>query len=53
MKPVKIIATVFLFYVGIVALFESLLGYFQPEAGTSMVITTFDNEKNGNDHVDA
>ncbi len=51
MKSVKIITTVFLFYVGIVALFESLLGYFQPEAGTSMVITTFDNENNGSDRV--
>ena len=51
MKPVKIVTAVFLFYVGVVALFESLLGYFQPEAGTSMVITTFDNENNGNDRV--
>jgi hypothetical protein len=50
-KAAKIVTAVFLFYVGIVVLFESLLGYFQPQAGTAMVITTFDNENNGNDRV--
>ena len=50
-KVVKIITAVFLFYIGIVIVFESLLGYFQPQAGTAMVITTFDNENNGNDRV--
>ena len=50
-KAVKIVTAVFLFYIGIVIVFESLLGYFQPQAGTAMVITTFDNENNGNDRV--
>ena len=50
-KAAKIVTAVFLFYVGIVVVFESLLGYFQPQAGTAMVITTFDNENNGNDRV--
>ena len=50
-KAVKIVTAVFLFYIGIVIVFESLLGYFQPQAGTAMVITTFDNEINGNDRV--
>ena len=48
-KAAKIVTAVFLFYIGIVIVFESLLGYFQPQAGTAMVITTFDNENNGND----
>ena len=51
MKAAKIVTAVFLFYIGIVIVFESLLGYFQPQAGTAMVITTFDNENNGNDRV--
>ena len=50
-KAAKIVTAVFLFYIGIVIVFESLLGYFQPQAGTAMVITTFDNENNGNDRV--
>ena len=50
-KAAKIVTAVFLFYVGVVVVFESLLGYFQPQAGTAMVITTFDNENNGNDRV--
>ncbi len=39
-KAVKILAIVFVIYVGIVALFEALLGYFQPEADNTLVITT-------------
>ena len=50
-KAAKIVTAVFLFYIGIVIVFESLLGYFQPQPGTAMVITTFDNENNGNDRV--
>lgn len=51
MKAIKIIAIVLLVYVGIVVIFESLLGYFQPEAGNTMVITTFDEQGNGADRV--
>lgn len=39
-KAAKIVAIIFVVYVGIVALFESLLGYFQPEADNTLVITT-------------
>ena len=41
MKALKIVAIVVLVYVGIVAGFESLIGYFQPMAGSTLVITTF------------
>ena len=43
---VKIIAGCVLFYIGLVALFESLLGYFQPAGGNVVAITTFDGEGN-------
>lgn len=42
MKALKIVAVVLLVYIALVAVFESLLGYFQPEAGDTVVITTFD-----------
>ena len=51
MKAVKILAIVLLAYVAIVAIFESLLGYFQPEAGNTLVITTFDAAGTGQDRV--
>ena len=51
MKALKIVAVVLLAYVGLVALFESLLGYFQPEAGDTLVITTFDGDGVGRDRV--
>ena len=38
-------------YVGIVATFESLLGYFQPADAQTMVITTFDADGVGSDRV--
>jgi hypothetical protein len=41
MKIVKIVVIALLAYVGVVVLFESLLGYFQPaNAGTLVIITT-------------
>jgi len=43
MRILKVVAIVLLVYVGIVALFESLLGIFQPRPGDSIVITTFEN----------
>jgi hypothetical protein len=42
MKAIKVIAVLCLVYVGIVVLFESLLGYFQPEGRNTLVITTID-----------
>ena len=42
-RAVKVIAIVFAFYVLIVVVFESLLGYFQPEGGNTVVITTSDD----------
>ncbi len=51
MKAVKIVAILFLVYVGIVAAFESLLGYFQPAGGTTLVITTTAEDGTQNDRV--
>ena len=43
-KILKIIGIIFLIYVGIVVAFESLLGYFQPADGNTMVIATTDSD---------
>lgn len=51
MNPIKILLILFVAYVGVVALFESLLGYFQPANEQTMVITTFDAQGEGNDRV--
>ena len=51
MKAVKILGVLVLVYVAIVAIFESLLGYFQPEAGDTVVITTFDADGEGRSRV--
>ena len=51
MKVAKLIAILFLVYVGIVVVFESLLGYFQPANPSSIVITTTDEDGNTNDRV--
>jgi uncharacterized pyridoxamine 5'-phosphate oxidase family protein len=40
MKALKIAVIVVLAYVAIVAAFESLIGFFQPASGTTLVITT-------------
>ena len=42
MKALKIVAIALLVYVGLVVAFESLIGYFEPTAGSTRVITTFD-----------
>lgn len=39
-RTIKVIAILFAVYVGIVVVFESLLGYFQPQGGNTVVITT-------------
>jgi hypothetical protein len=51
MKGLKIVAIVLLVYVGIVVAFESLIGYFQPSAGSTIVITTFDGDGTPHDRV--
>ena len=47
----KVLIIIAMVYVGIVAAFESLLGYFQPADDQTMVITTFDSEGRGADRV--
>jgi len=51
MKAVKIVAIVLVIYVAIVATFESLLGYYQPSGGPTIVITTTDADGNARDRV--
>ncbi len=51
MKALKIVATVILIYVGIVVAFETLIGYFQPTAGSTLVITTFEGDGTPHDRV--
>ena len=51
MKALKILAIAILVYVGIVVAFESLIGYFQPTAGSTLVITTFDQNGTAHDRV--
>jgi F420H(2)-dependent quinone reductase len=51
MNVLKIVAIAVLVYVGIVVAFESLIGYFQPRAGSTLVITTFDRDGAPHDRV--
>ncbi len=51
MKAVKLIAIMFLVYVGIVTAFESLIGYFQPADESTLVITTTAEDGTPNDRV--
>ncbi len=51
MKALKIVAIVVIVYVGIVVAFESLIGYFQPAGGSTLVITTFDAQGAAHDRV--
>jgi len=51
MKALKIVAAAIVVYVGIVVAFESLIGYFQPRAGSTLVITTFDADGTAHDRV--
>ncbi|MDE0177810.1 MAG: hypothetical protein OXP36_04375, partial [Gammaproteobacteria bacterium] len=51
MKVVKILGIALVVYVAIVVLFESLLGYFQPEPPGSLTITTTDEDGNTYDRV--
>ena len=47
MKALKIIIIIALAYAGIVILFESLLGHYQPEGDNTLVITTTDSLDSG------
>ena len=51
MKFVKIVAILFLVYVGVVVAFESLIGYFQPQDANTMIITTQDGSGNAKQRV--
>ena len=51
MKAVKILAIVLGAYVGVVVAFELLIGVVQPEAETTIVITTVDGDGSEHDRV--
>ena len=51
MKILKILIVVVLIYVGIVVLFESLLGYFQPANQSTLIIGTLNAEGVRHDRV--
>jgi hypothetical protein len=52
MQPVfKIVVILIVIYVGVVAVFESMIGYVQPEQDTTIVITTFDADGTAHDRV--
>ena len=51
MKALKIVAIVVLVYVGVVATFESLIGFFQPANASTLVITTFDGDGESHNRV--
>ncbi len=50
-KPVKVILIVFVAYAGLVGVFASMLGIFQPERETTLVITTTDADGDTHDRV--
>ena len=51
MPALKRIALLVLIYIGIIATFESLLGYFQPSGQSTLVITTADEDGTRHDRV--
>jgi hypothetical protein len=51
MKLVKFAAILFVVYAALVAAFESMLGYKQPQAGSTLVITTYDADGSSHDRV--
>lgn len=50
-KAVKIGLIIVVSYVAIVLIFESLLGIFQPEAGETMLITSYDSDGTAHQRV--
>src|SRR5215470_20243749 len=51
MRAMKIAVVVILVYMGVVTLFESSIGYLQPMAGSTLVITTVDKAGVSHDRV--
>ncbi|MBQ74903.1 MAG: hypothetical protein CMQ20_07750 [Gammaproteobacteria bacterium] len=51
MKAIKIIGVLVLVYIGIVITFESLIGYFQPQGETTLVLTVKDGDGVAHDRV--
>ena len=51
MPALKRIALLVLIYIGIIATFESLLGYFQPSGQSTLVITTANEDGTSHDRV--
>jgi hypothetical protein len=51
MKALKIVAVLAVIYAGIVAAFESMIGYRQPMSGSTIVLTTFDSGGKPHDRV--
>ncbi len=51
MKVAKLFGIVLGVYIGIVVVFESLIGFFQPTSESTLVITTTDADGNTNDRV--
>ncbi len=51
MKAVKVLLIFALVYVGVVVVFESLLGYLQPANESTVVITTTDEDGHPSDRV--
>ncbi len=51
MKVGKRLAIALGIYIAIIATFESLIGYLQPEAGSTLVITTMDESGGASDRV--
>jgi len=51
MKIVKVAAVALLVWAGIVVAFESSIGFFQPTAGSTLVITTFDAARTPHERV--
>lgn len=51
MKLVKILVILAVVYIGIVAAFESLIGYFQPQDQNTLTITTIDEDGTPHERV--
>jgi uncharacterized pyridoxamine 5'-phosphate oxidase family protein len=51
MRAIRLLAIVLVAYVGIVVAFESLIGFFQPAGGGTLVITTTDEDGGAHDRV--
>jgi len=50
-KATKIILGLIVSYIGVVVIFESMLGYFQPENQSTFIITTMDEKGQGTERV--